>query len=196
MINLLPPGVKAEVAYARRNNGLLRYCFFMLVVMAGIVAITGFGVLYMQNSKNAYEDQVDRTAQSLKAQNLDSVQKQAEEMSGNIKLATGVLSRQILFSKLLRQIGASMPADTSLSDLKIIKGDLGITLTAVATNYNSASQVQVNLSDPANKIFTKADLVSISCESNNKIYPCTVVIRALFGDDSSYKFINSSKAKS
>lgn len=196
MINLLPPGVKQDIAYARKNNGLLHYCFFAVIVIIGMAVITVGGVFYMQRSRKAYQDQVARSTTSLQSQHLESIQKQAEEISGNIKLTTDVLSRQVLFSKLLKQIGAAMPAKTSLSDLKITTGESGITLTAAASDYNSASQVQINLADPSNKIFKKADLVSINCDKSTTQYPCTVVIRALFGDNSSYLFIKPDKAKS
>lgn len=196
MINLLAPTVKTDIAYARKNNELLRYCLLMLAIIGGMAVITLAGVLYMSSSKRAYQAQVDQTRSSLQSQQLEAVQKQAEEISGNIKLTTDVLSRQILFSKLLRQIGAAMPANTSLSDLKITKGETGITLTAVASSYDSATQVQVNLADPANTIFKKADIVSINCDQLTQKYPCTVVIRALFGDNSSYLFIKPKKAAS
>ena len=155
------------------------------------------GILYLQSSERSFQTQITNTSQSLNNQQLDTVQKQAEEISGNIKLTTDVLSRQVLFSKLLRQIGAAMPSNTSLSDLKINKGEKGISLTASAVDYDAATQVQVNLADPKNKIFSKADIVSINCDKSGSKYPCTVVVRALFGDNASYLFITpKTKAKS
>jgi hypothetical protein len=54
--------------------------------------------------------------------------------------------------------------------------------------------VQVNLADPTNKIFSKADIVSITCSSSNALsplYPCTVNVRALFVTNNPFLFINS-----
>lgn len=194
MINLLPPTTKSDIAYARKNSLLLKYCSFMLLAIVGLALITGVGVMYMKQSGQALHKQAEESNRQLDAKNLTGVQKQAEDIASNIKLASDVLSRQILFSKLLRQIGAAMPANTSLSDLKINKDDLGISLTAVATNYNSASQVQVNLADPTNKIFKQADLISIDCNKPDRSrYPCTVAIRALFGDNQQFLLINPTK---
>ena len=196
MINLLSPDVKTEIAYARRNNELLNYCLIMIALISGMAIITTIGLFYMRSSKIAYQKQVEQTKQSLQSQQLEAVQKQAEEISGNIKLTTDVLSRQLLYSKLIRQIGAAIPDKTSLSDLKITKGENGISLTAVAADYDSATQVQVNLADQSNKIFKKADIVRINCEKLAQKCPCTVEVRALFGDNSSYLFINPKKDKS
>lgn len=189
MINLLPNDRRQEISYARKNFWLLRLCGIFLLVIMGVGGLTAVGTLYINSSERSYRDQIAHTSDSLNNQQLDRVQKQAEEISGNIKLATDVLSRQVLFSKLIRQIGAAMPKNTSLSDLKITRGETGITLTASAADYEASTQVQVNLADPNNKIFSKADIVSINCDKAGSRYPCTVVVRALFGDNASYLFI-------
>lgn len=198
MINLLPFERRNEVSFARKNFWLLKLCGIFTVVIGGVGILTALGILYLKSSERSYQNQITNTSQSLRNQRLDTVQKQAEEISGNIKLATDVLSRQVLFSKLLQQIGAAMPSNTSLSDLKITKGEKGISLTASAIDYDAATQVQVNLADPKNKIFSKADIVSINCDKSGSKYPCTIMVRALFGDDASYLFITPStkKAKS
>lgn len=195
MINLLPPVTKEDATYARKNNSLLKYCGLMLLVILGIGCLTAAGTWYINNTKNDFTAQVERSKETIKSRRLETVQKQAEEIAGNIKLTTAVLSKEVLFSKLLRQIGSVMPSNSSLSDLKINEGDQAIALTAVATDYNSASQVQVNLADPKNDIFQKADIVGINCDKTDSRYPCTITIRALFGDNTSYLFINPKKAK-
>src|SRR3989304_3430954 len=101
----------------------------------------------------------DKTNQGLGAQKLEETQKSVQEISDNLKLVVQVLSREILFSKLIKQIGTAIPPSAVLTDLKIAKTSGGIDLTAVAIDYSTATQVQVNLQDPDNKIFDKADLI-------------------------------------
>ena len=89
-----------------------------------------------------------------------------------------------------------MPPGSSLTGLNIAQVTGGIDITAGASDYNTASQVQVNLADPNNKIFSKADIVGINCASGSSgSYPCTVTIRALFAANNPYLFINSGSAK-
>ncbi len=198
MINLLPAEIKNDIAYARKNAFLLQLCAVLLSIISGIAVITIAGIFYMNQSKSLYNKQIQTAQVEIKNQKLETIQKQAEDISSNLKLTTQVLSREVLFSKLIKQIGAAMPANTALSDLKIGKTEGGIDLTAVASDYNTASQIQVNLSDQRNKIFDKADILNITCTSGNTDprYPCTVTIRARFGTNNSFLFINPSGAKS
>lgn len=191
MINLLPPDKKADVALAKRNFGMLKLCLTLLLVIFGMAVITLGGLFYMEQTKNSIKKQNEKSQASIASQNLDSVQKQAEEISGNIKLTTDVLSQQILFSKLIRQVGSVMPANTTLKGLSIGKADGGVSLTANAKDYNTASQIQVNLADPSNKIFDKADIINITCEnSSTEAYPCSISVRARFSKQNNFLFIN------
>lgn len=196
MINLLPPETKSDVALAKRNFKMMKLCFILLAVIIGMLVITLGGLFYMEQSKNSIKQQNQKSAQSIESQNLSSVQKQAEEISGNIKLTTDVLSQQILFSKLIRQVGAVMPANTTLKGLSIGKADGGVSLTANAKDYNTASQIQVNLADPTNKIFDKADIINITCEnSSTEQYPCSISVRARFTKQNNFLFITPGTKK-
>jgi len=122
------------------------------------------------------------------------IQKRVEDISGSLKLVVQVLSREILFSTLIRQIGSAIPAKASLTGLSISKVTGGIDLTAIASDYDTATQVQVNLKDPANKIFDKADIVNVTCTgaaASDPAYPCTVTIRAQFASNNPFLFIKT-----
>lgn len=190
MINLLPPLTKQDVTLAKRNFKMLKLCIILLCIILGMAMITMGGLFYMEQNKTSIQKQNDKSKLSIEAQNLDDVQKQAEEISGNIKLTTSVLSQQILFSKLIKQVGSAMPANTTLKGLSIGKADGGVSLTANAKDYNTASQIQVNLADPANKIFDKADIINISCENGGtETYPCSITVRARFTKQNNFLFI-------
>jgi hypothetical protein len=198
MINLLPPDLKSSYAYARRNVTLRRWLLICAVALVGIAGITTFGLASIQQSTNQYEKQIAASEATLKAEQYTLTQQRVKDMGNNFQLAVKVLSQEILFSQLLKQIGTIMPAKSSLTDLTISQTTGGLDITADAADYTTATQVQVNLADPNNKIFSKADLVSIVCDSKSAIpkpYPCTVSIRALFGPDNPYLFINSQGTK-
>ncbi len=192
MINLLPPQAKENIVFARRNAQLFRLSLILSWVIVGVVIIGASGIFYLKKTAESYEKQSAQSQSSLQIQNIDEVQKNIENFSNNLKLTTQVLSREVLFSKLIKQIGSVMPANTSLSDLKIIKTEGGIDLSAIASDYNTATQVQVNLADPANKIFDKVDIININCSTlgADPKYPCTINLRAQFGKNNSFLFIN------
>ena len=95
-------------------------------------------------------------------------------------------------------MAAAMPQGANLTSLSITSTaqGSGLGITAEATNYTTATQVQINLADPANGIFSKADIVNITCasanngSSQNSQYPCKVTLQAQFAANNQFLFIN------
>ena len=182
MINLLPPEVKRNYRYARLN-----------VVLIGLGVIGTYGLLIIHRSKTSYNDQISTIQTQLKKDKLDQTNQQVQDISSSLKLAVKVLSNEVLFSKLLQQVGAVMPNGSILTGLTITQLKGGIELTAQSTNYTTATQIQVNLADPQNQIFSKVDIESIQCgagSSNTGNYPCRVQLRALFNAKNPFLFVN------
>ncbi len=72
-------------------------------------------------------------------------------------------------------------------------------MQARATDYQTATQVQVNLQDPKSLLFDKVDIVNVQCQgsaaapgSEAAKYPCTVQMKALFTKTNPFLFINGS----
>lgn len=196
MINLLPPETRENIMFARRNTKLLRWSMALLMGAAGIVVVIVFGLFYIDQNTQNISRQVEISRQDLKDKKLEETQKRVEDLSGSLKLVTQVLSKQILFSDLLEQTGAAMPAGSSLAGLNISKIQGGIDLQAAAKDYQTASQVQVNLQDPANKIFEKADILGIVCTPTSvpAVYPCNGSYRAMFTKNNPFLFLKPTTA--
>ncbi|HSX16900.1 MAG TPA: PilN domain-containing protein [Patescibacteria group bacterium] len=198
MINLLPPATKENFFYARRNVTMLQWLAGIAVGVAGIALVIGGGWLFLHQAVTDYSKGNDAAAAQLKSLNTAGVQKQVEDISNNLKLVVKVLSREVLFSKLLTQIGSVLPRGAVLTGLNIAQTSGGIDLEAAATDYQAAAQIQLNLQDPNSKIFSKADLVSIQCQATSgsgaafsSTYPCKVQIRAQFATNNPYLFVNN-----
>ena len=197
MINLLPQDTKDAYGYARRNRSLLRWVTATALCLVGACLLLGAGYLYLNQSISTTTAQIASGKQELQSQNLQQVQTQVTTISNNLKLVVQVLSKEILFSKLLKQLASVTPNNVVLSKLEITQTQGGVDITALATNYNAATQLQLNLADPKNQIFSKADIVSITClNSNVPGYPCTADIRALFASNNPFLFINDKGVKS
>lgn len=198
MINLLPPDIKQSYSYARRNRHLLRWVAGFAGAIVGLAAITAAGMFYLSNSADSYSRQTATINSGLLSQNLPGVEKQVTDISNNLKLSVQVLSKEVLFSKLLTRLGGATPSNAILTGLAISQTQGAIDITAQTTDYNAATQLQANLADPANQIFSKADLVNITCsdQSNGQssAYPCNVTLRALFASNNPFLFINDSAA--
>ncbi len=186
--------MKESYRYARRNYHLSHWAAACLVAIFGALLITGFGLLHIHQASRSYENQVATARQNLADQNFTKVQAEVRDMSNNLQLATQVLSKQVLFSELLQRLGTIMPADTILTNLTISQSQKGINVTAKAKTYTAATQLQVNMTDTKNELFSKADIVSISC-SGATSYPCSVSISAQFSPNNPFLFVSNSGVK-
>ena len=200
MINLLPPEVKQEYTYARRSQKLRKWITAAMIGLVGVLLIIGFGFIAINKESQRYNTQISQSKQQLETKKLKDTKQQVEDMSTSLKLVVQVLSKQILFSELLQQIGNSMPRGSILTGLGINQVEGGIDLQARATNYQTATQVQINLSDPNNKIFDQADIIRVTCAEAStedeeselgSTYPCTINLRAQFSKDNSFLLINN-----
>lgn len=192
MINLLPSDVIIEIQYARRNTLLLKACTATVLVIIGVILVLGSGQVYLSTTTKKYESDVTSFKKTLQDQNIDSTKKEIQALSNNVNLSLRVLSKEILFSKLLRQAGTVMPPGSSLSSLEINDAKGGIDIAAGVQNYQVGTQVQINLADPKNNLFQKVDLISVGCSEQQASngYPCSANFRALFSEDNQYMFIN------
>lgn len=196
MINLLPPEIKKSYSFAQRNVILRHWLVAFVFAFVGLGVIATFGLLTIKQSTQTYSKDIKVSEAYFKEMRFSDTQSQVQDISSSIKLVTKVLSQEVLFSLLLKQIAAAIPANANLTGLNINQTQGGLDITAVAKNYDAATQVQVNLADPANKIFSKADIVGITCSTanaTNSDYPCTVTIRALFSTKNPFLFINSAQ---
>jgi Tfp pilus assembly protein PilN len=195
MINLLPPEKAAAIRYARHNTTLRAWLIGMAVAITGLILILLSGWFYIHRQSTVLQHDIDLTNQQLKDQSLAKVQSDAKEITGDIKVINQVLGSEIRFSDLIQNIGQDMPPGTILSSLQIGKVIGALDLTANARDYQSAAQVAANLSDPSNGLFTKVDIISITCadQSGSKDYPCTAILKALFSGDVKTKFLSVPK---
>lgn len=197
MINLLPPETKRAYHYALLNQKLLTWVAALVLGIVGLGAIGTYGWISLHRAISDNHAQVSQLQNKLTAEHLSSTQLQVQSISNDFSLVVKVLSQEVLFSKLLSRMAAAMPQGTNLTGLNITNtaSGSGLDISAEATDYNSATQVQANLADPANGIFSKSDLVSISCNNKNtapqnSAYPCAVQLRAQFAPNNQFLFIN------
>lgn len=193
MINLLPPELKESYHYAARNVQLVRWTIICTLSFVGLALISTAGLIVIQQTTQSYVSQIATAQKSLDDQKLTQTQAEVSDISSSLKLSVQVLSKEVLFSKLLTQLATITPSNAVLTNLDLNETQTFLNVTAMTTDYNAAAQLQVNMADPANKLFSKADLVSVTCSggSNSGKYPCTATIQALFAKNNPYLFINN-----
>ena len=196
MINLLPTDYGASLRFSHLSASLRRWLVAALLASTGLVLIIAVGWIYIDQQNRSLSRTIDGLNQRLKEQDLAGIQKQAKDITTNIKIINQVLSREIRFSGLISQIGSAMPPGSILSGLTLSKVDGALDLSANAKDYTSATQIAVNLSDPKNQIFGKLDMVNTNCSSvSASPCPCGATFRALFSKSTKSQFLNVPEAR-
>lgn len=185
MINLMPPEQKKEIRYARRNEHLIKWVIGVLIALAIILSLVLGSIVFLRQNASSNTNHATKVNQDLKAQKQEETIARVNELSGNLKLTVDVLENEILFSKLLEQIGNVMPNNTILTSLTLtneLSGGLDLVVNSV--DYESGVQAQLNLADPEKGLFQKADIGSVQCNfAEPSDYPCSTSIRVLFAED-------------
>ena len=205
MINLMPPAAKEAILYSRRNLRLAHWTFGSVLIVIVMGATVFFGGFYIDNAKKSLASSIEQTKTAITNQKLDKVKADAEELSSGVKLIVQVLSKEVQFSKLLQKLGTMMPAGATLGNIQLSnKVNGALDLTANAVDYQSATQVQVNLEDPKNNLFDKVDTLSVSCSDTTQTsssstvdskYKCQILVRALFKKDAAVTFLADTSAQ-
>lgn len=192
MINLIPPNYYQGMRIGRANAKLARWLVVGVIAAGGLLLIVVAGSLYLTHQNTKLNQRIETINQQLKDQNLNEVQKQAQDINGNIKVINQVLGREIRFSELIQEIGSVLPGGTVLNSLTLTKVDGPIDLSADAIDYTAASQIAVNLSDPKNELFDKVDIVNINCDASpTSAYACNATYKALFSKTAKTRFLNA-----
>ena len=195
MINLLPPAEREEITFARYNTQLRRWIIGACVGLVGVVLVVLGGQVYLQQTTDSYASAITSSKDNLSRQKQSETLGRVNSIQSSLKLAIDVLSREILFSKLLEQVGQIMPKGTVLETLSLSTENpeqTAFTLTARSKDYQSASQIQANLEDPSNKLFEKVDLNSISLQpkSDTDPYPYVAILRVLPAKDNPFLLLS------
>src|SRR4051812_10448138 len=111
MINLLPHDIKTNYRFARRNVGLRRWVVAFVIALFGLGAIGTYGLLTLHQQNRHFSQQISASQAMLKKENFTGTQAEVKTISNNFKLVLQVLSNEVLFSDLIKQIAATIPAN-------------------------------------------------------------------------------------
>lgn len=190
MINLLPPEYAMRIRFGRSNTILRRWILGALIAIGGLVVIVTGGWLYLNQQTADLNSSLANINAQLQAQNLSKVQKDATEITGDIKVINQLFSNEIHFSNLIQDIGRAMPPGTVLASLSLTKVNGAVDLSVNSKDYTSAAQVALNLNDPTNQLFSKVDIVNISCGNDDSQYKCNGTFKALFSANAQKKYLS------
>jgi Tfp pilus assembly protein PilN len=199
MINLLPPDIKSQIVYARKNARLVRFVIVGIIGLLGVALVTAGGTIIIANAEKNLSSTLDANNTNLPA--IESTEAQVNDLSDKIKAISAVLSREVKFSDILRYMGGTLPSGTILTNLSLSEKLAGtLNIDVASNNYDSVAVFRQNLEDfgkthPDKLLFSKADINNVTCNDPSKpapsqgtsdggidqsIYPCLWKLTATF----------------
>jgi Tfp pilus assembly protein PilN len=193
MINLLPPEQKQQISYARKNSQLLNWMIALTVLIIAIFTLTLVGQFFISQNINSLKAINQSVEQRIEQRGLANTQKEVESLSNNMTTVVKILKDHLLFSKIFDKIGSLLPPGTSLSGIEISSSESALELEFKSSTQDAASQVFINISDPNNGLFEKADLLNVNCPRSDisRTDPCITQVRVIIKTDSNFYFLNS-----
>jgi Tfp pilus assembly protein PilN len=172
VINLLPPSLKEQITYAKRNARLIGY-LWLIIALATIVGGIFGGSLFLLNNKQAGALATLKERQTV----IDSYTKlQADATALNVRLATikVIQTSQARFSSLLSDLAAYTPKDVFITSINLTGDDKQpVRLSATATSYGSAVALREALAKSPR--VSGADIADISNPADG-VYKVNVII--------------------
>lgn len=159
MINLLPPQIKEQVVYAKRNALVLHYLqlvVFITLILGGTFAGAH---IYLQRRITAAE--ADAQQKQLAIAKFKGLEKNVADLNGRVATIKNIQAAQSKYSLLLSDLAQAVPAGVAIDSLNLTGDDKKpVIISATADSYNSAVGFRDALAN--NKRIAAADLQSVT----------------------------------
>lgn len=173
MINVMPDDLKKEIRSARVNVVLTRYIVVILLAFSFLVLLLGGSYVVLTQAKASAQ----ALTNSNQARNAvyNTTKTQVTALSSRLSEAKSILDQEILYSKVLKNIGQQMPVGTVIDSVVLDTASFSgtpLSLKAYAkTNDAAAALRQKFQSSP---IFSKVTFDSVSDTAGIAGYPVSV----------------------
>lgn len=158
-LNLLPPQIKAEIAYAKRNAIIVHYIFLTLTVAVAIGA--GFWGSHFYLNQQLTEKADSIAAKELLAAGYKDIENAAKTLNGRVAAIKAIQDSQPKFSAVLSDLAKTVPQAASITALSLTGDDTKpVKISADAANYQTAVSFRDALA--ASPRISGADIDSIS----------------------------------
>ncbi len=159
MINLIPPTIKQERIYGRRNVALFGYSMALLATAVLTASILFGSLLFIGSVKPDIEAEIKETNVSVSA--LESEIKGVEAIASRLDTAKAISDTSISFSELIPKIGAVLPNGVIMNALTLTGGKVDpLQLDVDMESADLAAVLVRNLVE--SKLFEAADITSLS----------------------------------
>ena len=176
MINLMPDQAKKEIRSARVNVILVRYMTIILLAFGFLVLLLAGSYFILMQTKQSQQQLIE--ANAAKADVYSSTKAQVDALSSSLSEAKSILDQEILYSKVLVNIGQQMPPGTVIDKISLNTASFtGTPLTLKAYAKTTDAAVALREKFQTSPIFTNVNFESVSDTSGGIAgYPVSVAM--------------------
>jgi Tfp pilus assembly protein PilN len=141
VINLLPPEIKEQVTYSKRNVLIIRYLWLAGLLVAVNAVIFGGAIYYLtQRTAQAEKDLATKTATIAQYKSVETDAKTANDRLATLK---ALRSSQARFSVLLADFAKYTPQGVYINSITLTGDDKKpVRIVATATTYQQAAALR------------------------------------------------------
>lgn len=181
MINILPPDLKQQITYSRRNVVARRYVFvllFIILVTGSILTATHW---YADQQIAAYETALEERKEEISQ--FENLETSVDTLNTQIETIETVLKQRPQFSVLLSDLAQVLPQGSYLNGISLSEEtDQPLQLTITAPSRDQAVSVrQALLQSPR---IGSADIQSITSKPESNEINVNIIIAFETGDGS------------
>ena len=169
----MPDDAKKEIRSARTNVVLTRYIVVIILAFSFLVLLLEGSYVVLTQTKMSAEQLIE--ANDTKAGVYNSTKAQVDELASRLSQAKTILDQEVLYSKVLMNIGQQMPAGTVLENITLDSNSFaGTPVNLKAYAKTTADAVTLREKFQATPIFTNVNFNSVSDSAGIPGYPVSV----------------------
>lgn len=172
MINILPPDVKKQLNFSKRNTVLLRRLLQALAVLALLAGVLVYSFWYSSRQITDYETALSRRQADREA--YKDVEAKVQTLQSNLGLIEKLLNEKNQFSSLLDDFASALPPGSYINQLTLTgKEKEPLELVIIVDSFNKAAQVRTALIN-SDRI-KSADIQNIAGDEKSGKFTVTII---------------------
>jgi cell division protein FtsB len=176
MINLMPDTAKKEIRSARANVLLTRYIIVVILAFAFLSLLLAGSFVVLTQTKTSAEQLISGNDE--KAAVYSETKAQVDALSSSLSETKRILDEEILYSRVLMNIGQQMPEGTILSGITLSSDSFkGTPVTLKAYAKTTEAAVLLREKFQSTSIFSNVNFESVSDTDGIAGYPVSVSMK-------------------
>ncbi|MBI4101049.1 hypothetical protein HY441_01070 [Candidatus Microgenomates bacterium] len=141
MINILPPDIKQQINYSKRNVRLLRYLLLSALVLGLVLVLVGGSYIYA----NRQIKQLEKTLATRQQERQDykDIEAKVQTLQSNLGLIEKLFTEKTKFSVLLNDLSAVLPDGSYINEITLTGDDKKpLEMIVTVDSFNKAAETR------------------------------------------------------